>query len=201
MPHNSIQHHVVNSTPNLNGSRPSEFALLDAFDPLWREHFGADLQDKGLTDDFIKENQEFIVDFLREEQQKANQPHSTPPPPPAAKAPSPTPTANGSEGRGSRAPPPPPPPGGRPQSDGPPAPPAPRKGGPHLLQPRDGRAKLNLRRRMLRLNERRHLLDPSLVSLLHWPTLANSHVKILQGLFQQRPLLDPPLLRDRPRLL
>ncbi|KAI1050320.1 hypothetical protein LB506_001680 [Fusarium annulatum] len=132
MPHNSIQHHVVNSTPNLNGSRPSEFALLDAFDPLWREHFGADLQDKGLTDDFIKENQEFIVDFLREEQQKANQPHSTPPPPlpPAAKAPSPTPTANGNEGRGSRAPPPPPPPGGRPQSDGPPAPPAPRKGGP-----------------------------------------------------------------------
>ncbi|KAK2673544.1 WH1/EVH1 domain [Fusarium oxysporum f. sp. vasinfectum] len=115
MPHNSIQHHVVNSTPNLNGSRPSEFALLDAFDPLWREHFGADLQDKGLTDDFIKENQEFIVDFLREEQQKANQPHSTPPPPlpPAAKAPSPTPTANGNEGR-----------------DGPPAPPAPRKGGP-----------------------------------------------------------------------
>ncbi|KAF4428929.1 wiskott-Aldrich syndrome protein, partial [Fusarium austroafricanum] len=122
----SIQHHVVSSTPNLNGSRPSEFALLDAFDPLWREHFGADLQDKGLTDDFIKENQEFIVDFLREEQQKVNQPHSTPPPPPTSAAPA----ANGNEGRSSRAPPPPPPPGGRPQSEGPPPPPAPRKGGP-----------------------------------------------------------------------
>ncbi|WZH48964.1 wiskott-Aldrich syndrome protein [Fusarium acuminatum] len=124
--HNSIQFHVVNSTPNLNGTlRPSEFALLDAFDPLWREHFGADLQDKGLTDDFIKENQEFIVDFLREEQQKANQPEATPPPPP----PMPAPAANGNEGRNSRAPPPPPP-GGRPASEGPPAPPAPRRGGP-----------------------------------------------------------------------
>ncbi|KAH6956732.1 wiskott-aldrich syndrome protein [Fusarium avenaceum] len=125
--HNSIQFHVVNSTPNLNGTlRPSEFALLDEFDPLWREHFGADLQDKGLTDDFIKENQEFIVDFLREEQQKANQPEATPPPPP----PMPAPAANGNEGRNSRAPPPPPPPGGRPVSEGPPAPPAPRRGGP-----------------------------------------------------------------------
>ncbi|PTD05480.1 Proline-rich protein LAS17 [Fusarium culmorum] len=126
MPANSIQHHIINSTPNLNGHRQSEFSLLDAFDPLWREHFGADLQDKGLTDDFIKENQEFIVDFLREEQQKASQPHSTPPPPPAPASP-----ANGNDGRSSRAPPPPPPPpaAGRSQ-DGPPAPPAPRKGGP-----------------------------------------------------------------------
>ncbi|KAF4966463.1 hypothetical protein FSARC_5846, partial [Fusarium sarcochroum] len=132
MPTNSIQHHVVNSSASLNGSRPSEFALLDAFDPLWREHFGADLQEKGLTDDFIKENQEFIVDFLREEQQKANQPQSTPPPPPPPTS-APVPIANGNESRSSRAPPPPPPPppaGGRTQSDGPPAPPAPRKGGP-----------------------------------------------------------------------
>ncbi|RBR09186.1 uncharacterized protein FIESC28_09998 [Fusarium coffeatum] len=126
MPANSIQHHIINSTPNLNGHKHSEFSLLDAFDPLWREHFGADLQDKGLTDDFIKENQEFIVDFLREEQQKASRPQSTPPPPPASAL-----SANGNDGRSSRAPPPPPPPsGGRSQADGPPAPPAPRKGGP-----------------------------------------------------------------------
>ncbi|RSL54794.1 hypothetical protein CEP51_014648 [Fusarium floridanum] len=125
MTSNPVQHHVVNSTGSINGFKPSEFALLDAFDPLWREHFGADLQEKGLTDDFIKENQEFIVDFLREEQQKLNQPHSTPPPPPP---PASAPPTNGNEGRGSRAPPPPPPPAGRNHS--PPAPPAPRKGGP-----------------------------------------------------------------------
>jgi hypothetical protein len=58
------------------------------------------------------------------------------------------------------------------------------KAAPHLLQPRDGQAKQSLRRRMLRPNERRHLLDLSLVFLLRWPTLANSHVRILQGLFQ-----------------
>ncbi|CAM1502133.1 Fc.00g041170.m01.CDS01 [Cosmosporella sp. VM-42] len=113
----AVQHHIVHSSGSLNGR--SQFALLDAFDPLWREHFGQDLQDKGLTDDFIKENQEFIVDFLREEQEKLNNPppqQSTPPPPP--------PPVNGSNGR---APPPPPPPGGR---DAPPAPPAPRMTGP-----------------------------------------------------------------------
>ncbi|KAM4064888.1 WH1 domain-containing protein [Hirsutella rhossiliensis] len=87
-------HHSSMLAPSTNGSdHPSEFALLDAFDPLWREHFGQDLSDKGLTDDFIKENQEFIVDFLRDEQAKvASQvaprpptlsgPPALPPPPP-----------------------------------------------------------------------------------------------------------------------
>ncbi|EGX90122.1 WASP-like pretein las17p [Cordyceps militaris CM01] len=106
----------------------SEFALLDAFDPLWREHFGKDLSDKGLTDDFIKENQEFIVDFLREEQEKMNgegdaSPAAAPPPPP------PAPRTNGSAA--GRAPPPPPPPpaanGGPAKRNGPPPPPAPRR--------------------------------------------------------------------------
>ncbi|KAH7158033.1 hypothetical protein B0J13DRAFT_186850 [Dactylonectria estremocensis] len=126
----SIQHHVVNSSGSLNGGKPpSEFPLLDAFDPMWRENFGQDLQDKGLTDDFIKENQEFIVDFLREEQQKLNQPPSSPPPLPA-------PTTNSREQRTGRAPPPPPlpPPGSAPRGNGnadaPPPPPAPRRGGP-----------------------------------------------------------------------
>ncbi|KKF96666.1 Proline-rich protein LAS17 [Ceratocystis platani] len=38
----------------------SEFALLDAFDPQWRENFGEDLKQMGLTEDLIKEDQEFI---------------------------------------------------------------------------------------------------------------------------------------------
>ncbi|PNY29061.1 Proline-rich protein LAS17 [Tolypocladium capitatum] len=107
-------------SPSLNGDQPSEFALLDAFDPLWREHFGQDLSDKGLTDDFIRDNQEFIVDFLRDEQAKMG------PPPPT--------TANGNEARNSRAPPPPPPAGpGNPSPSSrrgaPPPPPAPRRSG------------------------------------------------------------------------
>lgn len=90
-----------------NGTHPpSEFALLDAFDPLWREHFGQDLSQKGLTDAFIKENQEFIVDFLREEQAKMERQgtHVSPAPP------RPPPPTNGHDPRGGRAPPPPPPP-------------------------------------------------------------------------------------------
>lgn len=50
----------------------SEFALLEAFDPLWREHFGQYINDKELPDDFIKENQEFVVDFLKEKQTTQN---------------------------------------------------------------------------------------------------------------------------------
>ncbi|KAK7426811.1 hypothetical protein QQZ08_006712 [Neonectria magnoliae] len=125
---NSIQHHVVDSSGSLNGGKtPSEFAMLDAFDPLWREHFGQDLQDKGLTDDFIKENQEFIVDFLRDEQQKMDEPPPSPPLPHAQ-------TNGGKDQRAGRAPPPPPnPPAGatsRGHADAPPPPPAPRRGGP-----------------------------------------------------------------------
>lgn len=122
----SMSHNASLSSMNLNGSRASEFPLLDAFDPLWREHFGQDLQDKGLTDDFIKENQEFIVDFLREEQQNA-QPQVASPPPPLSSA------------GHARAPPPPPPPGGSRGSEdtgsannrgsAPPPPPAPRRSG------------------------------------------------------------------------
>ncbi|KAH6855179.1 hypothetical protein B0I37DRAFT_411192 [Chaetomium sp. MPI-CAGE-AT-0009] len=65
---------------------PPRFAKLDAFDPQWREHFGEDLKAKGLTDDFIRDNQDFIVDFLKEEQAaQANQPSES-----AASAPSST---------------------------------------------------------------------------------------------------------------
>ncbi|KAK0633284.1 hypothetical protein B0T14DRAFT_533514 [Immersiella caudata] len=117
-----------------NGYKPrSEFATLEAFDPLWREHFGDDLAQKGLSDEFIRDNQTFIVDFLKQEQAEAQ---AAPPPPPAV-APRPPPApVNGSGGL--RAPPPPPP-GQRSVSEtaptlprrggAPPPPPAPRRSG------------------------------------------------------------------------
>lgn len=92
-----------NANGDPNQLSPSGFEKLDAFDPQWREHFGEDLKSKGLTDDFIRENQDFIVDFLKQEQAaQASQPVASPPPPP------PPPAANG-PGTGLRAPPPPPP--------------------------------------------------------------------------------------------
>ncbi|GAB0132071.1 hypothetical protein EsDP_00000519 [Epichloe bromicola] len=121
----SSHHSPTSSQSQTGGSVPSQFPLLDAFDPSWREHFGQDLTDKGLTDDFIKENQEFIVDFLREEQNKAN--NSTLPP---------VPPTNGGDAKTGRAPPPPPPPPPPPSSSfssakrgAPPPPPAPRRSG------------------------------------------------------------------------
>ncbi|KAF5571516.1 chitin synthase A [Fusarium phyllophilum] len=42
----------------------SEFALLDAFDPLWREHYGSYLRGRGLSNDAIRENQEFVIGIL-----------------------------------------------------------------------------------------------------------------------------------------
>lgn len=88
---NAYQHFQRPSSGSIsgpNGYRPSEFATLDAYDPQWREHFGQDLKEKGLTDDFIKENQDFIIQFLKEEAQaQHNEPAraaSPPPPPPSA---------------------------------------------------------------------------------------------------------------------
>ncbi|KAH0424556.1 WH1 domain-containing protein [Colletotrichum camelliae] len=107
-----------------NGHKSSEFAVLDAFDSNWRENFGQDLRDKGLTDEFIKENQEFIVDFLKEEQEKmmaGARSHVPPPPPPPPSGSH----SNGIEPR-NRLPPPPPPPADGPRV--PPPPPAPRRG-------------------------------------------------------------------------
>ncbi|KAK4133330.1 WH1-domain-containing protein [Trichocladium antarcticum] len=123
---------------SVNGFREqaasSGFEKLEAFDPEWREHFGQDLQSKGLTDDFIRDNQDFIVDFLKEEQaaqaQQTQQPVPSPPPPP--------PPVNGSS-PGLRVPPPPPPPPAAPprssapspprRGPAPPPPPAPRRSG------------------------------------------------------------------------
>ncbi|KAH8907873.1 WH1-domain-containing protein [Coniochaeta sp. PMI_546] len=74
-PPNAYQHYSRPSSGSVsngtNGYKPSsEFATLEAFDPEWREHFGDDLKSKGLTDDFIRDNQDFIVDFLKQEQQE-----------------------------------------------------------------------------------------------------------------------------------
>lgn len=118
-----------------NGYKPprSEFATLEAFDPQWREHFGDDLTSRGLTDDFIRENQDFIVEFLKQEQAESQ---AAPPALPTAHRP-PPPPVNGSGSM--RAPPPPPPPAQRSVSEtahslskrgaAPPPPPAPRRSG------------------------------------------------------------------------
>ncbi|PTB70561.1 WH1-domain-containing protein [Trichoderma citrinoviride] len=113
-----------NSGSSVSFDGGSEFALLDAFDPMWREHFGQDLSDKGLTDDFIKDNQEFIVDFLREEQAKLQSEAAPPPPAPPAPPALPSPSTNG---HAVRAPPPPPPASPSARRAGPPPPPAPRR--------------------------------------------------------------------------
>jgi hypothetical protein len=76
-----------------NGGR-SEFAALDALDTNWRETWGEDLKKMGITDDLIRDNQDFIADYIR--QQQATQ--AAPPP------------VNGADSPRNRAPPPPPPP-------------------------------------------------------------------------------------------
>ncbi|EKD14588.1 WH1 domain-containing protein [Drepanopeziza brunnea f. sp. 'multigermtubi' MB_m1] len=70
----------------------SQFAALDAIDHNWRETWGDDLKQMGITDDLIRDNQDFIADYIR--QQQANQ------------------AASGIENQRNRAPPPPPPPTG-----------------------------------------------------------------------------------------
>ncbi|KAI8632953.1 hypothetical protein F5Y19DRAFT_334879 [Xylariaceae sp. FL1651] len=129
--HPMLNPHARASSVNLNVSHkpPSEFAKLEAYDPNWRETFGNFLSEQGLNDDFIKDNQEFIVDFLKA--QGGGQATTTTPAPPP-----PPPPVNGSSGH-NRAPPPPPP-ASRPASDSissssgsrrgvPPPPPEPRR--------------------------------------------------------------------------
>ncbi|KAI1103669.1 hypothetical protein F4804DRAFT_342372 [Jackrogersella minutella] len=138
------------STVNVNGFHkpPSRFAKLEAYDPNWRDNFGNFLSEQGLTDEFIRENQDFIVEFLKEQgtgihngTSGATAPPPPPPPPSASTA-----TLNGNShshghGHGRAPPPPPPPPSGNPRSTSesltssgsrrgaPPPPPAPRRSG------------------------------------------------------------------------
>lgn len=100
----------------------SEFAALDAIDANWRETWGEDLKKMGITDNLIRDNQDFIADYIR--QQQAAQAVSTPingvdsprsrgpPPPPPAAPPSrarPESPQELSAGKGRGAPPAPPP--------------------------------------------------------------------------------------------
>ncbi|KAI1824348.1 hypothetical protein F4861DRAFT_267036 [Xylaria intraflava] len=139
-----LQPHMTSSMNlGLHPARSSEFAKLEAYDPNWRETFGNFLSEQGLTDEYIKDNQDFIIDFLKNQNDSHASAAAIPAPPP------PPPPANGSTGSiaststgHGRAPPPPPPPpaAARPASDSissssgsrrgaPPPPPAPRRSG------------------------------------------------------------------------
>jgi hypothetical protein len=96
------------SVGSSNGEK-SEFAALDAIDPNWRETWGGDLKQMGITDDLIRDNQDFIADYIR--QQQAVQAVSSP--------------TNGTENQRNRAPPPPPARSESPAGKGRGAPPAP----------------------------------------------------------------------------
>ncbi|KAI1392291.1 uncharacterized protein F4822DRAFT_123566 [Hypoxylon trugodes] len=154
-PRNGLPHsHSHERTPSGNGNGfhkpPSRFAKLEAYDPNWRENFGNFLSEQGLTDEFIRENQDFIVEFLKEQGgaipsngSTATAPTPAPPPPPPP--PSNTSVTNGlsshSHSHGRAPPPPPPPPVGGMRSTSesvstsgsrrgaPPPPPAPRRSG------------------------------------------------------------------------
>ncbi|RYP68182.1 hypothetical protein DL769_005576 [Monosporascus sp. CRB-8-3] len=97
--------HARMSSGNLSGlhNPPSEFAELEAYDPNWRQNFGNFLTEQGLTDEFIRENQGFIVDFLKQKGSAINTPPPPPPPPVSIEKPQIHATGH------SRAPPPPPP--------------------------------------------------------------------------------------------
>ncbi|KAI1779371.1 hypothetical protein F4818DRAFT_248308 [Hypoxylon cercidicola] len=135
---------------SVNGyhKQPSRFAKLEAYDPNWRENFGNFLSEQGLTDEFIRENQDFIVEFLKEQggPVPSNGPtHAAPtpappPPPPPPSAGSAALNGSSSYSHGRAPPPPPPPPSGSGRSiseslssasrrGAPPPPPAPRRSG------------------------------------------------------------------------
>ncbi|RDW92435.1 hypothetical protein BP5796_01829 [Coleophoma crateriformis] len=111
------------SSGSVNGGG-SEFAALDAIDSNWRATWGGDLKQMGITDDLIRDNQDFIASYIKEQQ--AAQAISSP--------------LNGIENGRSKAPPPPPPPAAssRTRSESPvnAAPPAPtRRGAPPAPPP------------------------------------------------------------------
>merc|ERR1712093_952608 len=108
---------------SFNGGKPqSQFSALDAIDPNWRETWGDDLKQMGITDDLIRDNQDFMADYIRQQQAAQNVPtpvngietqrNRAPPPPPPPAAPSRTRSESPqsvSSGRGRGAPPAPPP--------------------------------------------------------------------------------------------
>ncbi|KAL5609554.1 hypothetical protein FOVSG1_004235 [Fusarium oxysporum f. sp. vasinfectum] len=91
----------------------SEFGLLDAFDPHWRDHLGEGLQAGGWNDHLIQENQQLIIDFFKFQLPSARTASlalSLPPPPHFTTAyPLPTQDANIYEPQGYQSPQPLPP--------------------------------------------------------------------------------------------
>ncbi|RKL40380.1 hypothetical protein BFJ70_g5610 [Fusarium oxysporum] len=88
----------------------SEFGLLDAFDPFWRDHLGEGLRARGWNDHLVKENQQLIIDFFKFQLPSARTASlalSLPPPPHLTTAyPLPTQDANIYEPQGYQSPPP-----------------------------------------------------------------------------------------------
>ncbi|CCU83084.1 actin associated protein Wsp1 [Blumeria hordei DH14] len=87
----------------------SEFAALDSIDPNWRETWGEDLKQMGITDDLIRDQQDFIAEYIKSQQ--ATQENSTPRKDESQKSRSlpPPPPVNDSPSRRGRVPPAPPP--------------------------------------------------------------------------------------------
>ncbi|RKK36860.1 hypothetical protein BFJ66_g13252 [Fusarium oxysporum f. sp. cepae] len=88
----------------------SEFGLLDAFDPFWRDHLGESLRARGWNDHLVKENQQLIIDFFKFQLPSARTASlalSLPPPPHLTTAyPLPTQDANIYEPQDYQSPPP-----------------------------------------------------------------------------------------------
>ncbi|KAH9224813.1 hypothetical protein DL95DRAFT_439857 [Leptodontidium sp. 2 PMI_412] len=115
------QNHRMSGGSFNGGKPPSQFASLDAIDPNWRETWGDDLKQMGITDDLIRDNQDFIADYIRQQQAAQNIPspangvenqrvRAPPPPPPAAPSRTRSESPQSvSSGRGRGAPPAPPP--------------------------------------------------------------------------------------------
>ncbi|CAD6502744.1 BgTH12-05334 [Blumeria graminis f. sp. triticale] len=88
----------------------SEFAALDSIDPNWRETWGEDLKQMGITDDLIRDQQDFIAEYIKSQQ--ATQENSTPRKDESQKSrslPPPPPPVHDSPSRRGRVPPAPPP--------------------------------------------------------------------------------------------
>ncbi|CAG8976464.1 hypothetical protein HYALB_00008054 [Hymenoscyphus albidus] len=126
----------------------SQFAALDAIDPNWRITWGDDLKRMGITDDLIRDNQDFIADYIREQQAlqaqalaiangDENHRIKAPPPPPPAAAPSITSSVSSvtQHVTGGRGPPPPPPAPRRSKADVPREPTPPRDSSPPRAAP------------------------------------------------------------------
>ncbi|OBT54458.1 hypothetical protein VE04_03782, partial [Pseudogymnoascus sp. 24MN13] len=128
IPPSLSQHNPSYSSVSINPPKVSEYAKLDALDPNWRETWGGDLRDMGITDDQIRDNQDFIAEYIQEQQAaSAAAPEPAYQEPPRAKTalpprPPPSPAADPRIHELPQSPPPPPA-----QRGAPPAPPPSRR--------------------------------------------------------------------------